>query len=201
MSRCRRTDKIIYKVTCKTTNKVYVWFCVDFNERKARHLRSAVTGVNTRFYNAIRKYGEDSFTWEIIEKNKAGSLQELKESEKHYIKLFNSYEAGYNATHGGDGGFTGLNSGVFKKGHVPWCTGIKLSVSHVDNLKKADRSRSFKPVTQLDLSGNALAEFDSILSASIKTKISEQIIGRVCSLDEKNKHYKTAGGFKWQFKK
>ena len=52
-----------------------------------------------KFYNAIKKYGWDSFQHNILEEN----INEETASywEKYYIKKFDSYYNGYNATEGG----------------------------------------------------------------------------------------------------
>jgi len=189
---------------------MYIGFCVDFKERKARHLKCAEKGVVTKFYNAIRKYGKDNFIWEILEKE-IESFDKLKEREIYYIKLFDTYNKGYNSTLGGDGGFTGNNSGQFKKGVKPWCTGIKLSESHVYNLKKSHFgkkqsnctinkrvSKIIKPVIKLSLNNEFIQEYSSLGEAALDTGAKRNSIGCVCA----NKiGYKSAGGFKWKFKK
>lgn len=52
-----------------------------------------------------------------------------------------------------------------------------------------------KPVIQMDLDGNFIAEFESINEAKRATGASE--INRCC---KKNSHYKSSGGFKWKYK-
>lgn len=53
------------------------------------------------FHCAIRKYGEDAFTWEIIDT--AMTEDELNEKEKYWISSHDSFNNGYNMTEGGDG--------------------------------------------------------------------------------------------------
>ena len=59
---------------------------------------------NTRFYNAIRKYGWDNVVWSIVEE--CSSEEQMKEKERYYIKEFNTLDKqdGYNLREGGDGG-------------------------------------------------------------------------------------------------
>jgi len=206
----RIKDMVIYKATNVFNNKMYIGFCVYFKERKARHLRSAEKGVITKFYNAIRKHGKDNFIWEIIEKD-IESLSKLKEREIFYIKLFDTYNTGYNSTLGGDGGFTGHNSGQFKKGVKPWCTGIKLSENHINNLRKSHIGKKqssytvdkrikkmIKPVVRFSLNNEFIQEYSSLSEAALSTGTKMNSIGCVCA----NKTgYKSAGGFKWKFKK
>lgn len=55
-----------------------------------------------KFYSAILKYGWDNFDHIILEDNIPQQL--LNEREKYWIKEYNSVEAGYNVTEGGDSG-------------------------------------------------------------------------------------------------
>lgn len=57
---------------------------------------------NKALYRAIRKYGLNNFSFEIIEELPDASLEELKEAEKKWILFFDSYKKGYNETWGGD---------------------------------------------------------------------------------------------------
>ena len=62
---------------------------------------------NTKFWNAICKYGWDKFNHDIlqvVENEKIEELAtELNNLEKQYIKKYNSYYNGYNSTIGGEG--------------------------------------------------------------------------------------------------
>ena len=95
---------IIYKLTNKYNNKVYIGLTTSTLERRlAQHHYESRHNVNRPLYRAMRKYGEDAFLAEVIDT--ASSLDELKEKEKYWIKYYNSYGAngyGYNATTGGD---------------------------------------------------------------------------------------------------
>lgn len=58
-----------------------------------------------KLHNAMCKYGTSHFCMEVIEEHKFKTKEELicmlNERERYYIKLFNSYENGYNSTRGG----------------------------------------------------------------------------------------------------
>lgn len=60
-----------------------------------------MNGVDYKFYRAIRKYGFDSFTWEIVERTE--TIEELKSAEIRWIKTLDCQRNGYNTTSGGDG--------------------------------------------------------------------------------------------------
>jgi group I intron endonuclease len=67
------------------------------------HLRDAFKyKIDTRLARAIRKYGEESFTLEIL--SSASSPEELNKLETLWIVVLNSInpEFGYNMTFGGD---------------------------------------------------------------------------------------------------
>lgn len=96
---------IIYKITNKINNKIYIGKTSrDLNTRWKEHLREAKNINNIKLYNAIRKYGEENFICEIVEDNIPSNI--LNNKESYYITLYNSKNNGYNETNGGDGGRT-----------------------------------------------------------------------------------------------
>ena len=92
----------IYKVTCTVNNKVYIGLTSKKypSERWNQHKYAARKGANTQFHRAIRKYKEENFQWEIIEKG-IPTLVEAGDREIFYISKFDSYHNGYNRTLGG----------------------------------------------------------------------------------------------------
>jgi group I intron endonuclease len=94
----------IYKITNKTTGQIYIGRTKCPEKRWHMHRRAL-----THFYihNAIRAYGAENFTFEVIETVK--SIGMAMEREMFYIALFktniNRYgkEYGYNMTDGGEG--------------------------------------------------------------------------------------------------
>lgn len=82
----------------------------------------------SKFANAIRKWGWDSFEGSILEEN-IDSQEKLNELEKYYIKKYDSFNNGYNSTLGGDGvsgcTHTGMYGKIFTEEHRK-----KLSISH-----------------------------------------------------------------------
>lgn len=191
--RIRRLERVVYKATNIITNKSYIGYCVDFKERKSRHLRNAKNGIDTRFYRAIRKYGENNFIWEKIYEN-LPSIKACKTIEKKMILKYNTYVNGYNSTLGGDGGFTGYNSGVFKKGLIPWNHNKKLSPIYIQKLKDADRSKSYRPVLQYTLNGKFIREWSSCKDVQKKYNF---LVHMVASNKYPNK---SAYGFMWKYK-
>lgn len=102
---------IVYKCYCELTNKYYIGITItDLENRKSQHIREAFNpsteNYNCHFHRAIRKYGKDSFTWDIILNlsctNKEDLIYSLKNLEIKYVDQYNSYDNGYNSTRGGD---------------------------------------------------------------------------------------------------
>ena len=88
----------IYKITNIQNNKVYIGQTIrPVQERFNRHLNDALHNViDTHFARAIRKYGKDSFSWEIIDT--ANTQEELTIKERYWIQYYNSVKEGYNET-------------------------------------------------------------------------------------------------------
>jgi group I intron endonuclease len=93
----------IYKLTCIDTGKIYVGKTVNFRDRFSYHKNCGNKSYGKcHFQNAIRKYGWDSFSVEILEiftdftKSKDNTY--LLERESYYIELLNSTDPtkGYN---------------------------------------------------------------------------------------------------------
>ena len=88
----------IYKITNIQNNKVYIGQTIrPVQERFNRHLNDALHNViDTHFARAIRKYGKDSFSWEVIDT--ANTQEELTIKERYWIQYYNSVKEGYNET-------------------------------------------------------------------------------------------------------
>ena len=94
----------IYKATSATTGKVYIGQTSQtLQDRTSQHNSHAFGHqYNYHFHNAIRKYGAEDFTYEVIEDG-IKSVEILNERERYWISYYNSYYDGYNSTMGGDG--------------------------------------------------------------------------------------------------
>lgn len=94
----------IYKITNQINGKIYIGQSTDIKKRWTAHKNNyndiCSTQYDSLFYKAIRKYGLENFTFEIIEECKA---DELNEKEIYWIKYYDSFniEKGYNMTKGG----------------------------------------------------------------------------------------------------
>ena len=97
--------KGIYKFTNKINKKIYIGKSQNLEKRYQEHkrnfLNSKIEDYNTKFYRALRKYGFDNFSYEIIEQSDNFTNEQLNEKEKYYIKLYDSVNNGYNTQAGG----------------------------------------------------------------------------------------------------
>ena len=87
---------IVYKITCKINNKVYVGqTCETLKQRFSRHMGYQKDVHDTKFYRAVRKYGVDNFYIEQIDT--ANTQEELDEKEFYWINKLDSVKNGYNS--------------------------------------------------------------------------------------------------------
>ena len=97
----------IYKITNTANSKIYIGQTVQSNPKMRwyAHLADARRGKKSYLYDSIRKYGKDSFVWEIIDI--ALTLEELNAKEEYWLNfyrnqgavVYNNREAGGNKTH------------------------------------------------------------------------------------------------------
>lgn len=98
--------KGIYKFTNNINGKVYIGQSINlekrYGEHKRGHVNSNYSNYDTKFYRALRKYGFDNFSYEILEQSNDFTFEELNKLEVEYIDYYNSYNNGYNTQPGGD---------------------------------------------------------------------------------------------------
>ena len=89
----------IYKIQNLVNGKVYIGQSRNIKRRWTAHRNNSynpkASGYNTFLYRAIRKYGLDNFSFEIIEECKPS---QLNERENYWIRFYqsNNEEKGYN---------------------------------------------------------------------------------------------------------
>lgn len=187
---------IIYKHTNNINGKCYVGQ-TTYKNPNDRWRNGKGYGTQTKFYNAIKKYGWDNFTHEILCEC---SEEEADELERYYIALFNCIDHGYNSTTGGNLKKHVCRESVekriqkvkgrhlspkseFKKGNVPWNTGLKMSDEYKLKLSKVhfekDRAR-WKPVVATDLVTNETYEYECIAICARELNCDASTIRKVC---------------------
>lgn len=92
----------IYKLTCVNNGKIYIGKAVNIFNRLTAHRNSEKYKTTYYFQRAIKKYGWESFTVEILEIfenfDKSKDNLTLLKRESYYIDMFNSNDdiIGYN---------------------------------------------------------------------------------------------------------
>lgn len=96
---------LIYKITNKTNNKCYIGQTIKIAEERWKEHQSHAFGkhpndINKTLYRAIRKYGIENFTFEVLQDN-IETFEQLDKAEIYWIDFYNSFIKGYNETFGG----------------------------------------------------------------------------------------------------
>lgn len=93
----------IYKIVNNINQKVYIGKTTkSIEERWQEHQSDAFRqrNENRPLYKAIKKYGIENFSIELIEEC---DISDLSNREIYWIEEYHSFSNGYNATLGGDG--------------------------------------------------------------------------------------------------
>lgn len=178
---------IIYKYT-SPSGKCYIGQTTDENRRKRQHEHNAFNTeckqYNSKFYTAIRKYGWDSFQYEVLYTIFKETLEEtidiLNDREIYYIGQYDSFKNGYNMTIGG--------RQLRGSDHPSY--GTHLSEEHKIKLKAS----VIKQVSQYDIDGNYIATYDSAANAQLATGCDSSQIIAVC----RGKSY-TSKNYQWRY--
>lgn len=201
----------IYMHRNKLNNKVYVG---QTCKNKLTY-RWGVNGIcyrhQSKFYNAIKKYGWDNFEHIVLEENV--SLDDVDRKEKYYIDKFNSIKNGYNVQEGGinhrpitkrkivyqfdlKGKFIKKWSSITEAGEtlnialgsiVKVCKHQLLSCGgYLWSYKKDIKSKrcansNAKKVCQYDLKGNLINTYDSLKQAAIVVTGKENSKSKICN--------------------
>lgn len=138
---------LIYRCYCVDSGKNYIGQTrTSLKERICSHRWKALHEPNNfYFYNAWNKYGEQSLEWSILERVSSDSLENLckllNQREIYWIKEYNSFEAGYNLTPGGQAWFgesSKIAVKVFKENGE--FLGIYDSIKHAAKIYGIDNS-------------------------------------------------------------
>ena len=93
----------IYKITNKINGKCYIGQSINIEKRWKAHKNKAFCPSSNDYekllYRAMRKYGLENFSFEVLE---CCTIGELDSKEKYYIQFYQSYkDKGYNQDEGG----------------------------------------------------------------------------------------------------
>lgn len=170
----------IYKATNKVNGKSYIGYSADWKSRRRIHKYIADKNKKSYpFYNAIRKYGFDNFSWEVIYQSK-DKMHTLEEMETFFIhEYYTLAPNGYNMKTGGEGG--NLNPESRKK-ISDSRIGIKFSDEHINNLRLSHLNKKHteeqKQKISNALKGKNKGKIIGPLSAETKAKMSDSLKGK-----------------------
>lgn len=206
---------IIYKATNLINDKIYIGLTTKSLEHRVSVHKKDSKRINTYFYQAIRKYGFENFKWEVVDT--ATTMEELEEKERHYIKLYGSFdnkEVGYNTQSGGNNLYEitkeqrkqrsdrakGKNNPMY--GTVSPMKGKKFTDEHKQKIseaiKRADRPHMYggtnpsaRKVRNLDTGEvfGTMTEAAKRYPGLSRQSINHNCVGRT----------KKAGGFRWEY--
>lgn len=146
---------VIYKIQNILNHKCYIGKTNDLQRRKNEHFSEARRKVryNSKFYNAVRKYGWDNFNWSILYSEI--SSESLEMAEICVIYLNNSYYEGYNSTMGGEGGIKSeevkKKISESNKGRSAWNEGVSRSIE--TKKKISERLKNWHAINKHPLEG------------------------------------------------
>ena len=135
---------IIYKITNKVNNKVYIGqtrYTLEFRWRQHQHKKDS-----TYFHNAIHKYGIENFELEILEEC---DIELLNSKEMFYIAKYDSFKNGYNLTIEGDGNRRLLLDSQYDEIKELYLSGF--SSNKIATLYKVDKGTIVKILKSLDV--------------------------------------------------
>jgi group I intron endonuclease len=205
----------IYKITNQINDKLYIGKTYKTIEQRFKEHCKASKNKKTfhrPLYSAMNKYGIDKFQIELIEETDIP-----EEREQYWIKYYDSYKNGYNATLGGDGkpyidhqkvvelykvyqnqkqvsNLMNIDEGTVR-------TILREQKVEILSSPEVNKKALSKKIAQLDLEGNVLNVFDSAIEAARQLgKITSTSNGASSHItDVCRGKRKTAYHYKWKF--
>ena len=179
----------VYKITNTVNNKSYIG--ISIHEPEKDRIQKHLSGRGNRIIaNAVKKYGKDAFTYEILEENVFDEF--LPDLEVAYIANFNTIAPhGYNLDSGGGG--AGSPSAEARRKMSEAHKGRKFSAEHRRKLSETGKGRKFSAEHRRKLSE---AHKNRKFSAEHRRKLSEANKNRKFSSETRRKLSETGKGRK-----
>ena len=181
----------IYKITYKKDGRMYIGQSINLEHRLKEHKNCE---GDSYIHRAIKKYGIENFSFEIIEECEP---EELDKREIYWISFYDSFENGFNQTPGGQGFFNQVAVDCFNfygdriatypslaaaqeatgAYQISACINGKRKQSGGFQWRRHDDTLDFidiyhrtqynsRAVSQFDLNDKWIADFDSIMAAA-----------------------------------
>jgi len=156
----------IYCITNIINGKSYIGKSVNIERRWVKHKSYLQTGIhpNSHLQSAWNKYGEDAFTFSIIEECTESILSD---KEISYISMFDSKLNGYNLTDGGEG-----------------VSGMVVSEETRQRMSDANKGKRLSEETKEKISKSLKGK---IVSEETRGKLAEASRGKVFSEETRQK--------------
>lgn len=206
----------IYKVENLINGKKYIGQSVNIPKRWIKH-RSDAFNKNCNHYDkilykAIRKYGLENFSFEVIE---YCSIEELNDKEYYWVNHYDSYHHGYNATLGGDGADLEKYNNIYedwKSGKT--CKELEkkynckdsvitnaLRVHNISEFEAKSRSIKFKnKILAMSFNGKPLMVFEGSKAIARYFEMPEASFDNLTTTIRKNvKSSASFQGYEWKF--
>lgn len=166
-------------------------------------------------YSAMNKYGVDNFSISCVEE--VQNENELSEREQYWIRFYDSYNQGYNATLGGDGSLlydydtiwelweSGKTIKQISKevGCNDFVVRTVLDIHNISTEERKERSiddqllsheKYKREVNQIDISSNEVINtYESVSEAARKIGADNSTMSKICAKSA------TFKGYKWEY--
>jgi group I intron endonuclease len=183
----------IYKIENLMNHKVYYGSSTNLKKRLREHkceLRKN-THVNVHLQNAWNLYGENAFTFDVVEEFSEGEIdnRELRKKETFYIQENKTYidEFGYNNIPGGIGTLNLPCSedkrkkiSESNKGKIAWNKNIPMPVEQKELLTKVKTEKYGKKIDIYSPDGMFIETLSSVRETNRKYKCGRNVITDSC---------------------
>lgn len=209
----------IYKISNDINDKLYIGKTLYTIERRwYQHKNNAKNRKDLKhlpLYSAMNKYGVEHFKIEEIEE--VTNEKELSAREQYWIKFYNTYNYGYNASIGGDGlqlydydyiwELWEQGNSIKQIASLISCNDYVvrtvLDIHHISTEERKERSaiqqeESHKcyrrKVNQIDIQTNEIIKtYNSVREAAMSIQCDNSYLSKIC------KDNKIAFGYKWEY--
>lgn len=170
----------IYKFQNQLDGMIYIGKTIqDVEKRKYRHLWDVRRGSENFLHRAIRKYGMENFSFDVI--YNTFTAEDLNEAERHFIReydccVLDGVDKGYNICRGGEGADSELSQKMNRArwGEVPRPKKLPKKKGHaknyvletddgkvyeVNNLSKFCEERGIKPFNLYSLATGKVTRY------------------------------------------